>query len=1050
MLKFYKKALALLMAAATFLSAIPIYATGVEDTTAIVETAEDTEPTEILEPEEVAEPEYTYKIAGLGDVFSASVKTLGTSAKYYNYKCEAGSVKQNAHVIMADISRGAILAGKSLGDAFGTRGKVSMLQSDAEDENRLVAAINADFFSTATGVPMGVFVEDGRFVSSSDNRAAIGINQDGKVFIGHVGDSITLTHSDDEYIVSYINKYPTVYGTYLLTRDFGATTRLSEKVAATEYIIELTKEISLGTKVRGKVKEVRKGVVNGEIPEDCAVLVVPDLYENSAAYTALDKGDRVYIEAVSSKEFEDAESAIGGGDIILLDGEVMPLDETDSVVTSRHPRTALGITESGNIVLLVLDGRKNGVASGAKLAALAEAMRDLGCTDAINLDGGGSSVMVHYSAETSTIVNSPSDGTERKVPNALVLYENRDTANALHTIKLSANYDTLLCESRLPLKLTVYNALSEEVEFDITEENVSFEVDELFGSIEISDGIPYFIAANTNGYGIIRARADIDGEIIEAELFLTVTDTIDTLKADQNIILSDTDKTGILDIRATFGEKEVFFGDLLSVQTDNSDILLNVNKNNVKVSLFEETTEEKAEEVENIPQELPESAAGILTISLTDKYLQIPVFFDNDPLINLGEMLSQSLDVENEGYTLTFEDGVFYVESPVIETTAEETTVDITVEETTVEEPMSEETTETLTAEETTAEETIAETSETAVPEETSFFEEASAPSETYVAETTFPEETTVIEAEPFDVKINADEGAPISKGLSGRRIWMWVDGIPPCATPYTVIKVGSEDSVIYFDKYYDFSAYNGKALLTTVLPESEEIISFKTLIGYTALDEVQKLALHSPILSKELDTNLYTDTAAHWSSFYVNSLSYMGIVNGSENLAGELVFNPDNGLSREQFAKVLVNYLKINPDDYTDTAIVFEDADEIAQWAIPYVRAAVGAGLMRGRSTPEDTVIFAPRDGITRQEALYVLGGLLGDISGTPLEFTDSDKIAPWAADNLEKALSAALISGYDDGSIRPEGGITRAEAATVVVKLYTFLSKNSCIPPV
>ena len=148
--------------------------------------------------------------------------------------------------------------------------------------------------------------------------------------------------------------------------------------------------------------------------------------------------------------------------------------------------------------------------------------------------------------------------------------------------------------------------------------------------------------------------------------------------------------------------------------------------------------------------------------------------------------------------------------------------------------------------------------------------------------------------------------------------------------------------------------------------------------------------------------------------------------------------------MSREQFAKILVNYLKIDVEAYADTELDFADNADIAQWAVPFVKAAVGAGLMKGRSTPQDTIVFAPRDGIKRQEAIYVLGGLLDTEVSAELTFTDSDTVAPWAKDNFCRALGAGLISGYDDGSIRPEGGITRGEAATLVVRLYDYSSKS------
>ena len=99
----------------------------------------------------------------------------------------------------------------------------------------------------------------------------------------------------------------------------------------------------------------------------------------------------------------------------------------------------------------------------------------------------------------------------------------------------------------------------------------------------------------------------------------------------------------------------------------------------------------------------------------------------------------------------------------------------------------------------------------------------------------------------------------------------------------------------------------------------------------------------------------------------------------------------------------------------------------------------------MRGKDTPDGKLLFAPRDSITREETFYVLGGLL-DVApdGEVQPFTDSDAIAPWAAAHLQKSVAAGLVSGYDDGSLRPRGRITRAEAATVVLRLLDILYKT------
>ena len=168
-----------------------------------------------------------------------------------------------------------------------------------------------------------------------------------------------------------------------------------------------------------------------------------------------------------------------------------------------------------------------------------------------------------------------------------------------------------------------------------------------------------------------------------------------------------------------------------------------------------------------------------------------------------------------------------------------------------------------------------------------------------------------------------------------------------------------------------------------------------------------------------------------------------MGIVNGSE-VDGKQVFRPDDKLSREQFAKILVNYLKLDTEDYSEIALEFEDSEEISDWAVPYVRAVLGASLMRGRETITGTIVFAPSDPITREEAFYVLGGLFDSADGEEVLFTDGEEIAPWAKENLSKLFILGLVSGYDDGTVRPKGNITRAEAATVVVRIAD-LAANS-----
>ncbi len=95
---------------------------------------------------------------------------------------------------------------------------------------------------------------------------------------------------------------------------------------------------------------------------------------------------------------------------------------TSEFITKRHPRSAVGLLENGHWVFVVVDGRQND-AEGFTMVELARFMKAFGCTDALNLDGGGSSTMVIK----NQLVNSPSGREygftrrERPVSNALLI-----------------------------------------------------------------------------------------------------------------------------------------------------------------------------------------------------------------------------------------------------------------------------------------------------------------------------------------------------------------------------------------------------------------------------------------------------------------------------------------------------------------------------------------------------------------------------------------------------------------------------------------------------
>lgn len=112
------------------------------------------------------------------------------------------------------------------------------------------------------------------------------------------------------------------------------------------------------------------------------------------------------------------------GPMLLQGGNMVPQRDDRTFVTKRHNRTALGVRPDGTTVLVVADGRFKHKAEGLSLTELERVMRWLGCTEAINLDGGGSSTMY---IKDSGVVNYPSDNNrhdhdgQRPVSNAIIL-----------------------------------------------------------------------------------------------------------------------------------------------------------------------------------------------------------------------------------------------------------------------------------------------------------------------------------------------------------------------------------------------------------------------------------------------------------------------------------------------------------------------------------------------------------------------------------------------------------------------------------------------------
>lgn len=170
-----------------------------------------------------------------------------------------------------------------------------------------------------------------------------------------------------------------------------------------------------------------------------------------------------------------------------------------------------------------------------------------------------------------------------------------------------------------------------------------------------------------------------------------------------------------------------------------------------------------------------------------------------------------------------------------------------------------------------------------------------------------------------------------------------------------------------------------------------------------------------------------FRDIQTHWAKDYINELAEADIIAGT----GDGCFSPDRNILREEFVKIIVRAMELQPQD---SASVYEDV-RADQWYYPYIVAAEKAGLVKGI----DETHFGIGDQISRQDAAVLIARML-EMKGIVLDggsaagFADQDEIPGYAAGAVNALKDKGIVSGDDTNRFHPQGNTTRAEAAKMV----------------
>lgn len=276
--------------------------------------------------------------------------------------------------------------------------------------------MNSDFFSFTTGVPMSDTITEGKVLTcDSDQLIALGFNSDGSAFITPLRVEIRVERADGStFGIEALNKFRQPYILYLYTDEFGSETGCSGR--GTNIVLgDVSGEFRFDEPVTATVESVTESDGSVEIPKGKLLLSVDNsaAYEVKARLNGIAPGEKLTFTAVETTGDERWKTAVYGtgclGGSLIRNGQ---LDFEDDIAA---PRSAVGIRPDGSIVFYTIDGRQQGYSYGVRKETLAKRLLELGCVDAVNLDGGGSTQLAGTPPETTdfTVLNSPSESLRR-------------------------------------------------------------------------------------------------------------------------------------------------------------------------------------------------------------------------------------------------------------------------------------------------------------------------------------------------------------------------------------------------------------------------------------------------------------------------------------------------------------------------------------------------------------------------------------------------------------------------------------------------------------
>lgn len=445
----------------------------------------------------------TFTAAGVTTVFAAQTvyenKTQETITRGVTYEKNSRMTTdgiQDIYVLTIDLTESTLeLKEVESKTEYGLKETVQKMLTD----NGAIAGVNSDFFGMAGSYSAGFgpVVRDGELVS-----AGTSINQDKNQYGTYVKDkngnsiftyfktTVKFSNSAKTIDLASINKVTSMVFPILFNREAATSTADLDK--RFDNLVKFVVQNNTITYISQKGETV-------EVPENGYLIVMSgDYYTNAASVFKV--GDPVTLQVSSTIDFDQIDTAFGGGGLLLLDGQEAPA--TDIVAAGRQPRTAFGVSQDGTkAIMMVVDGRGDSI--GATHSEMAALMKEYGAYEALHLDGGGSSTMVVQTVDDAApqLQNTPSDGAQRKVIASVGVFQTAPKGEIKEIGITTVNQHT---QPGKTAEFTVYGLDEYKNRIYIAPEDVTFEVVGVEGTW---DGY-LFQPTTTGAYSVVATYGD--------------------------------------------------------------------------------------------------------------------------------------------------------------------------------------------------------------------------------------------------------------------------------------------------------------------------------------------------------------------------------------------------------------------------------------------------------------------------------------------------------------------------------------------------------------